>query len=201
MKNTITSSEDDLGSPMAIQLGKQLGYFCREIGYRINASYFNGGTGAYTEDLRNALSSLSEDISISSFETSVPDVKSILKGLVDKVIIARGSRGSVGHAWVIDGCYYIDLEINEYYQDKNGNYTDLHVYKTKVDYQHINWGWNGKCNGYFDNGVFASANGKQYDDDSLDNSLDRNYDIGVSYFVISKAFGRPIIDQPLKPIL
>lgn len=49
---------------------------------------------------------------------------------------------NVGHAWVIDGVM--------------GNYF------------HINWGWNGECDGYFSKGVFCTIPAAFYDEKDLD---------------------------------
>ena len=75
-----------------------------------------------------------------------------------------------GHAFVIDG--YIDC--GEYYQTYiwNGSIyvlfdqteiTGRHVF-------HINWGWNGVCNGYFPFDVFNTDLADEYDDSSLNNT-------------------------------
>ena len=49
---------------------------------------------------------------------------------------------NVGHAWVVDGVM--------------GNYF------------HINWGWNGECDGYFTKGVFCTIPAAFYDEKDLD---------------------------------
>lgn len=44
-----------------------------------------------------------------------------------------------GHAWVSDGCYYLQ-------SPSTGEKKDI--------YLHCNWGWRGKCNGYFTGEIF-----------------------------------------------
>lgn len=62
---------------------------------------------------------------ITSVNFSNEEWVNMLKGNLDnnEPVIYSGTSGTVGHAFIIDG-----------YQDDN---------------YHINWGWNGACNGYF----------------------------------------------------
>lgn len=62
-----------------------------------------------------------------------------------------------GHAWVLDEYkdymyYYCKSELAE-----AGSYTPIITQQTLVSEEHVfhvNWGWNGDCNGYFSLGVF-----------------------------------------------
>ncbi len=38
---------------------------------------------------------------------------------------------------------------------------------------HFNWGWNGLCNGYFSQGIYAPAEGEEYD--GLHGSISASY--------------------------
>ena len=65
----------------------------------------------------------------------------------------------VGHAWVIDGYVEYVTTIDSY---ENGQligsfpYDDYHV-------MHINWGWDGVCNGYFYFGEYDTSGADSYD--------------------------------------
>ena len=74
----------------------------------------------------------------------------------NELIIMRGVNCyNHGHEWVIDGCYYVkarsrimatyDGETWEVYQE---------MYTHKTCQNHINWGWDGHYNGYFNGWVF-----------------------------------------------
>lgn len=85
-----------------------------------------------------------------------------------------------GHAWVIDG--YFRLVTEKICENKNGAIVSTTI-EYENDYVHCNWGWKGRCNGWFLSGLFKTANPLEYDTpdapntpDSLKyNSMDRNY--------------------------
>lgn len=69
-----------------------------------------------------------------------------------KPIYLRGQGGGAGHGWILDG-YAIDSAGKEYY--------------------HINWGWNGKSDGYFSCGVFNPEKRIEMDA-TIDGNIDSN---------------------------
>lgn len=71
-------------------------------------------------------------------------------------------RGNIGHAWVVDG--YKKLKISRY----NIRYGYLEGYSFRL-YNHINWGWNGMCNGYFSDEVFSTNNAESFDRNVVNN--------------------------------
>lgn len=85
-----------------------------------------------------------------------------------------------GHAWVIDG--YFRLVTEKICENKNGAIVSTTV-ESENDYVHCNWGWKGRCNGWFLSGLFKTASPLEYDTpdapntpDSLKyNNIDRNY--------------------------
>lgn len=62
-----------------------------------------------------------------------------------------GSNQSSGHAWVLDNTLLRDV-----YDD-----TGKHIRTDR--YLHINWGWNGISDGYYDIGVFDTTKRKEID--------------------------------------
>ena len=92
---------------------------------------------------------------------------------------------SGGHAWVIDGynkqCYRIDLYVTNPNYDPNVFYNPQpqYIYESS-EYSneislHINWGWNGNCDGWFNLGNFAANDALAYDDANANNSITNNY--------------------------
>lgn len=65
---------------------------------------------------------------------------------------------SAGHCWLIDG--YIDYITSTLYQERLRN-TILTSHRY---YHHINWGWNGKYDGYYHVDDFNVANRQSFDD-------------------------------------
>lgn len=83
------------------------------------------------------------------------------------VIQVRGAQNglSIGHEWVMDGVYVLFYEHFSWTKPANsfGGWTlDSHTTETHA-YYHLNWGWNGNCNGYFYEGVFDTTSGINYD--------------------------------------
>ena len=73
--------------------------------------------------------------------------------------------GNGGHGWVADG--YKDII---YYQDKyekaygNGDYVlTQHTITNESHCLHINWGWDGNCNGYFNFNNYCTSMSVSYD--------------------------------------
>ena len=77
-------------------------------------------------------------------------------------VYCRGSEGEGvhGHAWVIDG-YHYQMRIMRIYQEGVGNRLPTLIREEDWGYDllHINWGWDGNCNGWYDAGVFTPSNG------------------------------------------
>ncbi len=71
----------------------------------------------------------------------------------------QGRDSGAGHAWIVDGYKYKVTEHNIYVYDgtiKDYVYSESESFTDVVDLQHLNWGWNGKCNGYYNIDVFKT---------------------------------------------
>ena len=90
----------------------------------------------------------------------------------------RDENSEYGHAWVVDGF--------KKYVVKTESYETIDFTTTTITtiYNHINWGFNGKCNGYFLDNIFAPQKGKAYDNNKPKNDV-YNYKVGISYFTIN----------------
>lgn len=93
------------------------------------------------------------------------------------VIISAISGAVQGHAWVIDA--YIRMRYENIYTGDIARNGLLF---------HCNWGWGGKCNGYFTAGVFDPSSAFMFDDTSISNVLSspRNYTNTINYITYSK---------------
>ena len=105
----------------------------------------------------------------------------------------------VGHAWVIDGYSRDELTINYYIYNNlaisPGNPTSEYILDHTVQHSnvlfHINWGWDGSCNGWFDQNCFKTNEAVDYDHNhnTVDNSINCDflqnikliYDINPTY--------------------
>jgi len=109
-------------------------------GVSVDMSYAAGGSSASTQAATNALkfnfnySSTTQYVDKSSYTNVQWDIL-IRSNLIDsKPLIYRGSGGSGGHAFIVDGFDY-------------------------PDHYHINWGWGGSHNGLFYLSSLNSGNG------------------------------------------
>lgn len=95
-----------------------------------------------------------------SYPTFANYTSECTKSLLDlnKPIYMIGCRADYkGHAWVVDGYKrYMDVTTSHFTSPPT-------ITTTYRYYNHINWGWYGKSNGYFLDGVFATNNAFQYD--------------------------------------
>ena len=109
------------------------------IGKDLDMSYSPGSSSAFSSDALNLLKQLSLDVKHSSLVTY--NIKAICSYINnDYIAYMRGRDGSVGHAWVCDGCSFCvagDRTFNEYI--------------------HCDWGWGGISNGFYNGDVFAAS--------------------------------------------
>lgn len=105
-----------------------------------------------------------------------------------KLIYMRGEDSDAGgHAWVIDGGYRYTTHATEWTKPANQiRWTLLNDYGEKTsEYLHINWGWDGNCNGLFILGNLAPGKGNKYDNTGYNSSSD-NFATNSLYFTIYK---------------
>ncbi|MCM1452079.1 MAG: C10 family peptidase [Clostridium sp.] len=169
----------------------------REIGHRINANYDSPyGTAASIVDLRKVFLNITPELEISQIYDKSPDVPNLKRW---DLIIMRGSLSenekANGHAWILDGykekidhvkVYAVDHPL----YDENGNFIPagdpVSVYDSPV-YQlsHINWGWDGSNNGYYDVNVYDPAKCKEYDT-AYNYSVSQDFKYYIRYFTMFK---------------
>lgn len=128
----------------------------------LNMNYGTSGSGAYTYDIPETLINFgySNGGTYGSY-----DFTKIRNELVSgySVIIRGNSPNEVGgHAWLIHGLMLRSRQIR-YYS------SDWEIIKTEYEnnwYVLCNWGWDGKDDGYFLEGVFDLNQGASYPDDT-----------------------------------
>lgn len=62
----------------------------------------------------------------------------------------------------------------------------LNTYIITINVNHINWGWDGHCNGYFSGNVFNPSIGYNYDNSNLSHDYNVNYSEDQRYFTIAR---------------
>lgn len=73
----------------------------------------------------------------------------------NQIILMIGDNGEVGHAWVLDGYQDVRIDNTEYTRPLGTiNWIEGETHSSYASYNHLNWGWNGTCNGYYLTSVF-----------------------------------------------
>lgn len=171
---------------------KNLGRICRELGHQYNANYKfdpnSTGVSPYNFlGLRSILLGMDVNIDITGAFFDTPNLRECKKNNPIMVCAAYTPDYDAGHAFIIDGYSYQHEE--HYIYEFNGNSGEYDIlveqYSVTTDYQHINWGWNGDCNGYFNVGIFNPSDGEIYDNDT-NYPIDYNFNSGMIYFILKE---------------
>lgn len=165
---TINGTNIDTGSLGSMQYGytptntalETVAIFVSSIGHAVNANFGVSSTTASLQDAAILLTDLlgyqhvfrlySEAVTCARLNSGAP-------------IIMQGSDPIDGdcHAWIIDG--YSRGDITQKKFNVSGGYETIHIGSfTKV---HCNFGWGGKCDGYYADNIF-NVNVRNYDLDS-----------------------------------
>lgn len=178
-----------------------LARFSREMGYKIKAKSLPettesaASTTAYLSNLRNYMAKLVPSLEVSKINSGIPNVPKMIRW---DIIIMGGKtdkNANVGHAWIVDG-YKSRIDHYENYAIENPKF-DIYgnVIITGEPYQvydaviysmsHINWGWGGLSNGYYDVNVYDEAKIKERD--NIYQPLDpKNFTYITEYFTLFK---------------
>ncbi len=181
-----------LSDPICVYETENCYTFIEELAIRMGAnpqtgeSYFHNNHKVIKTFLPN---------NVGEIRTGKPDPYNLIKS--SGVIILDGfttdNNGSIispGHTWVIDGYIFrkiIDIEYIVTIDRFTGreisrvlSYDNSRVLEYLV---HYNWGWNGDCNGYFNQNVFNPSYGTYYDRTNT-NTHNKGYGANISYFVV-----------------
>ena len=90
----------------------------------------------------------------------------------------KSASSGIGHAWVADGYKQINYIQTTYEYELNGRPVIVDQSITTQYYLHLNWGWDGRNNGYFYEGVFNAGNPFILDSGSI-NASNSNYNVNI----------------------
>ena len=104
----------------------------------------------------------------------------------DKLIIMTGyTQDDIGHIWLVDGGYHIEARTMLIGSNDGLQWHFLRYFMKDSTYNHINWGWDGLCNGFFLYDVFDANNESEYDDGMINEiDDDLNFYRGTKYSLI-----------------
>ena len=121
---------------------------CRQLGYSAGSLYLTNKTSTTQSGMLSCLMDYGYDVTTSWLSYSQSSLVSSLNSSRPVIMIGQ-TTDSIGHAWVVDGYKY--YKITKTYTF--GDYPDEITYSY---YNHINWGWDGRANGYFLQNVFST---------------------------------------------
>lgn len=141
----------------------------RDIGEYASSDYRTDGTGTWTYS--NQIVPTLQHYGFTSSTLVSADTDTMISSLDSGYPICMFSPG---HFYVADG--YKDYTITRYKYERvigesgytltgSGVIEDIHA-------MHINWGWDGNCNGYFAFGTYNTANAEEYDTNNHNVSKD-----------------------------
>ncbi|MBQ8672446.1 MAG: C10 family peptidase [Bacteroides sp.] len=169
-----------------------IGHLCRQLGHLAESKYLVNGTETYINKSVSAFRNL-------GFTTSdyvVYDADNLFMALdACNPSIAYGAHYDTdadsvvtAHSWIVDG--YLSYKVTRKFWTRETTSfdwvcEDTYTYYTK--YFHYNWGWNGKCNGYFLVDIFAPNRGYRYDNEEgwYENTSSWNFNYNVHYSSVS----------------
>ena len=129
----------------------------RDVGENVNTDY-GYNSSANIADIPSCLSHYGYQYDV----TASADITMIISSLnCQRPVYMQGG----GHAWVADGykdyAYYRDKYAQAY--PEPGYYLVESILIDEAHALHINWGWDGVCNGYFNFNTYNTNNAISYD--------------------------------------
>lgn len=133
----------------------------RQIGEDVEMDYYPTGSRAEYGNEQIAFnkygytSDYYEDYNFNSVKTSLSNGRPLF-------MIGYETVNESGHAWVIDGCrevFYTHYTYSKPHGSPNSAWTFEGSYTETIRLNHINWGEEGDCNGYFSSECFNTQHG------------------------------------------
>ncbi|MBQ8651904.1 MAG: C10 family peptidase [Alistipes sp.] len=153
-----------------------LALLIREIGKRSSMDYSPDGSSTTLQQARFAFSYLGYDQNMGqaySFDLVKTDID------LNRPLYMRGydTNEQGGHAWVVDG-YKQRTHYYNQYTITNGHRVLTYSNTTTLKYIHINWGFDGRNNGYYRDNVFDLTRAFEYDV-NVNNDQTYNFDYAL----------------------
>ncbi len=150
----------------------EISAFLRDIGEVASSDYRADETGTYNSKIVPTL----QHYGFTSSSLVYANTTTMISSLNLSYPICMFSPG---HFYVVDG--YKDYTKIRYKYEKAGIGSDYILTETTImediHAMHINWGWNGTCNGYFAFGTYNPANAEEYDTST--NNASHDYTSGA----------------------
>ena len=156
----------------------QIGALMRELGAICGSTYYPTTTST-NYDVSSVYSQLGYQCSNFS-EANIADIKNSLSSCCPVQMTGFTFDNDYGHDFIADGFKDYEVWRTVYIcQGPNGEYIAQNPFKASESHSlHINWGWDGRCNGYFAFNSYNSAFAEEYDTE--DNNVSVNFCASVN---------------------
>ena len=128
--------------------------FIRKVADGVNSVYGATATGSSIENARDLLQESGySNVTLSSY--SLFQIRTKVTNNLPVLVDGRPNPSSNhGHTWVVDGCniYEVQHWVREYQTELL--YNEYIESSESYNLLHCNFGWAGKCDGYYSSGVF-----------------------------------------------
>ena len=155
-----------------------LATWIRTIGDQCGIEYYKGKKSCTISGAKNCLSLYSRYTNIDTILNPSYNIVSSMLGN-ETPLYFRGSRiengDTLGHAWVVDGSIRQKQSI-KLYNSEGVLTSEYYDYRNLI---HCNWGWNGKCNGYYVMNIFNLTNGAIVPDEENPSSESKYYNLKI----------------------
>lgn len=128
---------------------------CRQLGELSNSTYDESSTSTDRSSIYNTFNTLGYETDVYNYNEN-----QLVEILDEGRPIWMDGRTALneGHAWLIDGYRYYLIS------ERLG--LDNSIIERYAYYNHVNWGWHGRDNGYFASGIFKTNSALIYDGSS-----------------------------------
>lgn len=152
---------------------KSIGYLCRQLAKDTHSTLYDGSTSTNFYSMRNVMADYGYIVGDCLSYQNLANTNTLHALLSNgRIILMRGSNiNDIGHAWVVDGYYGFTIHSLYYEYGFTNGMPDPPILMDEQfithRYNHINWGYDGYNNGYFNDGVFSVyGDSYWYDDDN-----------------------------------
>ncbi len=177
---------------------KQIGTLTRQLSVLSKSQYYDNATGTDITESRKCMQSLGYNVgSITNYNQILadngatdPDVGYPLAYALangELIYMRGGNSDGEGHVWVVDGCFYVKaLHRMMCTYDGTNWFVAQELGTERTCHNHINWGWDGAQNGYFESSILNAYNAFQKDPEYyfLANGQNADFYDNAKYFCV-----------------
>lgn len=157
-----------------------LAWLLNNIGFMCESLYFYPGTFTFPHKATNYMRNMGYT-NVNYINYNDNSAQTMLDNNCPFIICSIPVNGifcdiTKSHAWNIDGYLIANTITTRYFYDENDNLIGQNASESEKMMVHCDFGWEGKCNGYFTSGVFnLESEDVLYDDEEDIGYRDYNY--------------------------